>query len=285
MNKKLSLILTIMIIVFIIIGGSMYFTNANKNNNSAEEKVKDELNYIGKEIINMMNQLNNISFTDTALKETTEINSKSNNEQSSESRTSSGDNENTENNKKYSTEMQGVLSTNLSNIDWEYLKNNVEKLYDIWTTTIIDLHSLNVNNDDILNFSSTLDQVTLSIKSEDKISSINNLASLYSYIPLYFDQISNDKKILNINNTRACLLNSYVFIEKNDWDETKTQIQYAINYFTDVLNNVDENSKYSKSKITRIYVLLNELNNAINLQDKEIYYIKYKNVIDELINL
>ena len=53
----------------------------------------------------------------------------------------------------------------------------------------------------------------------------------------------------------------------------------------EIINSVDEKSSYSKNKITKIYVLLNELNNSLIVQDKEIYFIKYKKVMEELVLL
>ena len=297
-NKKIFAVSTIIIILTIIITLIIYFANANKDDNIyLAEKTEQELKYIEREIISMMNHLNNISFTDSALKQTTKESSNSSKEQASqnEQSTSTGgsnqssskdsNNETSIKTVKFTTEVEGILETDLSYIDWGYLKTNIENLYDIWSITIVDLHSLNVNNEDILNFSSLLDKVTINIKDEDKLASLNNLANLYSCISLYFEQISDNSKSINIQKTKTSILNSYVFVEQNNWNEVQLQLQEAINCYTNVINNVDEENKNNKNKITKIYVLLNELNNAISLQSKEIYYIKYKNVMDELVNI
>ena len=295
MNKKIFGVSTIVIIITVIATSIIYFVNANKDDNSyLSEKTEQELKYIEREIISMMNHLNNISFTDSVLKQTTKESTNTSNEQTNQNEQSSSAGENNQNssnnetttkNVKFTTEVEGILETDLSHVDWDHLKTNIENLYDIWSIAIVDLHSLNVNNEDILNFSILLDKVTINIKDEDKLSSLNNLANLYSYISLYFEQISNDNKNINIQKTKSAILNSYVFVEQNNWDEVKLQLQEAINNYTNVINNVDEENKNNKNKITKIYVLLNELNNATSLQSKEIYYIKYKNVMDELVNI
>ena len=296
MNKKIfSVSVIVIIIITVIVTSIIYFVNANKDDDKhLSEKTEQELKYIEREIISMMNHLNNISFTDSVLKQTTKESTNSSNEQTNKNEQSTITRENNQDGTnseastktvKFTTEVQGILETDLSYVDWEYLKTNIENLYDIWSIAIVDLHSLNVNNEDILNFSILLDKVTINIKDEDKLASLNNLANLYSYISLYFEQISDNNKNINIQKTKSAILNSYVFVEQNNWNEVQLQLQEAINYYTNVINNVDEGNKNNKNKITKIYVLLNELNNATSLQSKEIYYIKYKNVMDELVNI
>ena len=44
-------------------------------------------------------------------------------------------------------------------------------------------------------------------------------------------------------------------------------------------------AKDNMYKVNKCYVLLNELENSMDLKDKEIYYIKYKNLLEELVML
>ncbi|MBP3255682.1 MAG: hypothetical protein J6M60_04255 [Clostridia bacterium] len=284
MNKKFFSIVAITVLIIMTITGIIYFVNAKKNEGSLKEKVENELDIIGKELINMANSLNNISFNNYSLQVRKENTSKEENKDKEKS-SDEKESEKEEVKTSFSSEETGILNTDFNNIDWDYLKNHSEKLYNIWTTSIIDLNSLNVNSEDILNFSNVLDLTTLSSKNEDKNALLNNIASLYSYIPNFLTQIESDNKKVQIVNTINSVLNSYVFINQNNWNDAKSNTESAINSYMQIINNVDENSKYSKNKITRIYVLLNELNNSVTLNDKEIYFIKYRNVIEELINL
>lgn len=315
MSKKTFLIITIIILIIISVVFTIIFLNSNKKDNVLQEKIEGQLNYVEKEIINMINELNNISFINATIKQTTEKTTKSKDSKSDSSSTSSssggessssgsssgGESSSelatdssqsataTETDKKeikYTTEITGILNSDFSDVDWEYLKNNIENLYSIWNIAIIDLHQLNINNQDILNFSSSLDQVALSIKNEDKIATINNLANLYAYIPKYLEQFEKESRKINIAYTKNCIINTYVFVEQGKWNDVKDQTQKAINYFSEVINNAEQNNnKYNNNKITKIYVLLNELNNTIDLNDKELYYIKYRNAMDELVNI
>ena len=62
------------------------------------------------------------------------------------------------------------------------------------------------------------------------------------------------------------------------------QISNGINYFSNVMNTIEINEK-QQNKVSKVYILLNELNTCIDLKDRELYYIKYRNTMEQLINL
>ena len=309
MNKKIFLIIFSIAIVIIFVAYIVTSTNnyIKSNSKKVDEKTEEEIKQLEEKLVGMINSLNNISFTNTVLKQTSEKSSStnsnnnssnnssdnsskdSNNEQNSQSSESSDNNSDsisskTEEQVKYEIQKNDILLIDLSNIDWEYIKANTESIYNLWANLIVDLHELNVNNQDILNFSNTLDQVTLSVKQENKYSSVTNLVSLYSYLPTYVNQFSNNENEKNLFLTKKCVLNTYALIEQQNWDEMKKQTASAIEYFSNIMNNIENNERQNKNKITKIYVLLNELYSSIDLKDKELYYIKYRNVMEELIN-
>ncbi len=305
MNKKIFLIVLVAIVVMVFIGYIFFSLNSysKTGNKDLAEKTQDEIRELENKIISMMNSLNNISFTNAVLKQSIEEDKKNNDEdknnetsENTSGGSSSNESEKTSNDSsssnsktstqeqiKYEIEKSNILLTDFSNVDWKYIKGEVESIYVLWSTLIIDLHELNVNNDDILNFSNSLDQVTISIKQENKLSSTNNLANLYSYIPAYVEQISKDENEKNIYYTKNCIINTYALIEQDNWTEMKNQTATAIEFFSKIMNDIGNGEKQN-SKMMKIYVLLNELYSSMDLKDKELYYIKYRNTMEELIN-
>ena len=305
---KKQIIIGSSILLCIIICVVFIISKNNSKDISLQAKTEEEIEHLEEKIVAMMNSLNKITLSNSVLVEEKTIqntqtsgNTNQSNDnsqeggnggssQSSDSSSSSGssdsgnDKENsTQGNIKYEIVNDSILVNKNQTIDWEYVKSSAETIHSSWATLTIDLHSLNVNNQDILNFSSVLDQVTLSAKQEDKIATLNNLASLYAFFPTYIKQISEDNEKINIDYTKACVLNSYALVEQNKWDEMKVQVTNAINYFTNILNSVD-GEKENQNKLSKIYVLLNELNNSIDVKDKDLYMIKYRNVMEELTN-
>ena len=160
----------------------------------------------------------------------------------------------------------------------------MENLYSAWNTAILDLYKLNINSSDILGFSSNLDIATNYIKNEDQQNSLLAMATLYGYLPKYYEAVSDDTAQKNVLQTKSYILNSYALVGQDAWQEAQTEITKADEAFrlvtTDV-NFVNENSY----KVNKTYVLLNELKNSMAIQDKEIFYIKYRNLLEEIITL
>lgn len=312
-QRFVNFILLFSILLIAIFFVFLFKMNHRSEDNKLESKAEQEIRQLEDKIIAMMNNLNKISFSNFVLVEEKVQSSDSNSQEENKGQESSGsgqesstqsssnssngssslgDSSNSQNkdtsNKKENTKFElkngGILSSTGQEVDWDSIKSNAEILYSTWPTAVVDLHELNVKNEDILNFSTVLDQVTLSAKKEDKTATLNNLASLYAFLPNYRSQISEDDKSIYIDYTRACVLNSYALVEQNKWDEMKVQIVNAIEYFSNIMNRVEENNAQSQSRISKIYILLNELNKSVETKDKDLYYIKYRNVMEELVN-
>lgn len=307
-----KIILTIFIIAIIIAISAFAYVMATQNKEKGlSNKSEEQIAYLENKVIMMMNHLNQIRFSNSVVvqqnidnKESSKQNQESSG--SSESGSSSGSEQgesssqggssqksenseskeqtsSSEDNIQFAVKNNSILTNEKPEIDWDYIKTNTEIIYSTWPSMIVDLHELNVKNEDILNFSSTLDQVTLSAKQEDKTVMLNNLASLYALLPNYRSQISKDMQEINIDYTKACLLNAYAFVEQDKWDEVKKQLQNAISYFSNIMNSINSNEQ-KQSQISKIYVSLNELNNTIDKKDKELFYIKYRNSMEELVH-
>lgn len=295
--------------------------NGDADGEDVKSKVSQELDYLDTKIAGMLNKLNNISLTnytitseEISLTDQASNGSSGGSEQSGESSgqeeqmgsqgseqggsqgggesggqeqggsqggsdsqsSSKGDN---------ITAMQmkarTVLNSDESDIDWDSIKTEIEILDEAWGVILLDLASLNVNNDDVLNFSQVLNDCILSIKDEDKTKSLNNLAKLYSFIPKYESAISasNDKQI--IKQTKSNIMNAYSVIETDDWNGAKNSLSQAEETFKSITNDIDY-IKNNEFKVNKTYILLKELQNSLSYEDKKLFYIKYKNLIESV---
>lgn len=297
MKKEKIIKYVAVLIVVIIIAISIFiiikFKNNNKKDDNLNEKTQEELKYISTKIIELMNGLNNITFSNYILIEeentdNKENNSNENNEnEGNKSDTFSDKSNNTqsssESNIKYELKGSNILSNNTGTINWDNEKGAIESINVKWTSLIVDLHQLNVNNDDILNFSNILNQTIVNIKQENKVNTMLDLANLYGYIPNYLKQFSNDEEKIIIEYIKSNILNSYALVEQERWDEVKEHVFNSVENITNIMNSINT-EQFSQYQINRIYVMLNELYSSIDLKDKELYYIKYRNVMEELIN-
>lgn len=283
--KKLIIIIYIIILTVSLCGCS-------DNNNQVDQKIQSEIEYLDKKIIGIMNKLNNITLENYEVKskevlleqtntqsESTEKNSQDNQSQGNESLEEENQ-ENSGNIKVLQMQPSNILVIDKNDVDWLTIKSEVETLYSSWNTILLDLYSVNVENENILNFSNTLDEVILVVKSENKQGSLETLANLYSFLPKYLEKISVEKSQVYIIQTKSNILNAYAQIEKQNWEEVKNQLVLADTAYSKVMNDV--NYIENKEEVNRAYILIKELQNSVSIQDKDIFYIKYKNLMNAI---
>lgn len=93
------------------------------------------------------------------------------------------------------------------------------------------------------------------------------------------EKVSNDTTKTQILKTKANIENAYILIEQEKWDEIINHMNKAEETYTYVVNNVDPDNQYH---INKTYILIKEFQNSIDKQNKNLLYIKYKNLIEEL---
>ncbi len=123
-----------------------------------------------------------------------------------------------------------------------------------------------------------------SVKKEDKVASLASLAKLYAYIPKYASVSSKDVKVNAIYATKSNILNAYSAIEQNNYNVVKAELSNAEQSFMPLINNINTASN-NQASINKAYILIKELQNINQNEDKDIFYIKYKNLMQELNNI
>lgn len=308
---KISIIIISLVLAILFI----FFTNrSNSGEADLKSKTEDEIVHLESKLLDIANKVNNISFSNHILTKTkVEDTEQGTNSQGSQGGSSSGQ-ENSQDQggssggqessgggsqksgsssqgqsggnksqvtEKYEMERSSILTNKQTDIDWDYIKYNAELLYSNWSTIVIDLHSLNINNNDILNFGDTLNNLIIATKNEDKVQTLQIISDLYSYIPKYTEQYSDDKTKVNLEYTKYFIVDAYTLLEEDKWDEIDKQVENAKAYYSNIINGVNFETE-NQNKINKVYILLNELDNSIQYKDKDLFYIKYKALIENL---
>ena len=323
-TSKIWYIILIIIGVFII-GFGIYYTVAKSKDKNTEEqdlnaKVSSELEYIEEKFVNLFNKMNNIEYenykitvkdveksesNDKESGATTTGEEKSGNTSSSDSQSSGGSqggdsqggssegsnssqgensSEQAADNQMYELQAIGVLTQD-SQIDWEKTKTEVENIYVSIPTITLDLYQTNVNQQDILDFNSKFDNLTVAIKNENKQETLQNLIEVYKYMPTFAEAVSQNSNIKKtVLDTKLNIFQGYSKLDSGDWTTISNDIQTGIQTFAKLLTDaqIEKQKQYS---INKIYVMLNELKSASEKKDVEIFLIKYKNLIEELNNV
>ena len=72
---------------------------------------------------------------------------------------------------------------------------------------------------------------------------------------------------------------------KEEWDTVSDNINRATQEFTKIITNINNKESGNQYNINKVYVMTNDLQNAVILKDKEVFLIKYKNLLEELQNI
>lgn len=299
-TKIIPFVLFLIIISLFVLTGCQ--EGQNNSNDDVKEKVSQELDYLDSQIVGILNKLNNITLQnysiaseEISLGEASGTESSSGGESSSSGSSSSSEeeqkqpssqeqaNSGSENTNITTSQMQAspTMDSGQGDIDWNEIKNEIEIINDAWAVILLDLTSLNVDNTQILNFSTTLDDSILSIKEENKGATLTNVAKLYSFIPIYENAISSSNSTKNIKQAKSYLLNAYSLVNSDDWTGVENNISECERAYSNIINDI-EYVKDKEYKVNRTYVLINELKNSLTYKDKNLFYVKYKNLLESI---
>lgn len=312
--KKFKIISYMVLLIVLVVLALTVYTSATQNNEDDEkQKAVSEIRYLDTKLVDLFNNMNNIetrnyqisttkieesraaenSGSGSSSSEGGENSSDSNsgsgsdsssNSDSSSTQDSSSNNTQTENTgESYEMKASGILTSN-RDIDWTSCKNELELIYTSMSTITLDLYSLNVGQEDILNFNQQMDNLTASIEEENKQVVLDNLVNVYTYIPKFAQTAVDDTLYKTVLETKLNVFNAYAKLDTGDWDGMNTNITDAITTYSSLLTNAEIEAN-KQSGINKGYVMLNELKNAITSQNSSVFLIKYKNLLEEINNL
>jgi hypothetical protein len=297
MKKILKYVLYIVLVVLIIFIFIRYFNQNNKDNQETlKSKVKEEIAYLDNTIVSILNVMNNISYDNYKVssksvqssqqsgnnqnQNITSEDTQSSSEQGGESQSNSQDSGNASQTESIMTmEKNGVLTSN-RDTDWNLVKSTLEALYSSWNTIALDMNGLNINSEDILSFNTLLNDATKSAKGENKKDTMSNLLKIYALLPKYSAN-SADDIFTNLLDTKVQVLNAYVLTEDQNWDEISKSLENALTEYGNIINNVEINSK-NPAGVSQTYILLKELQRSVSSKDVDVFYINYKNFMQEI---
>ena len=288
---KNDLIILFSVLILIILAGC---ENNEKENNLLKEKTLNEIKYLDSKIVGMLNNINNISYQNYKVS-TEEIElDKSSGESGEQTATSQvqgqkdkgeqgetqGESKETQTINKSEMSYSSILNTNGTQPNWDLIKSDIEVLHSTWNTIIMDLNLAEVSSESITNFDKELDNTTIAIKNENKSESIGGLARMYSFIPTFIEG-SNKEDNTNIESVKMHVLNAYSFAETENWESMANEIVQAVSKFDTFKQNKNEKEKNSFN-LRKAEITLRELQASVDLHDKDVFYIKYRNAIEQL---
>ena len=108
---------------------------------------------------------------------------------------------------------------------------------------------------------------------------------MYLNLPKYLSSINADNYTLNLCYTKLNILNAYVLASTGDrWNDITSCVSEAKSNFSSIVSTSENNEK-EKSALQKTYVIIENLERMSQINDRDIFYMGYKNVMQELENL
>lgn len=310
--KKYKIFLFIFLIfVIVVLSIFLYFNISRGNNENSKEKSLAEVEYVETKLVTLFNELNNIESRNytVSVKEiespSKEENSESSSSSSKESteqqsqgqeqsqgqqdqggQTSGSDSQGGQEEKttqEFEMKETGIL-TKTEDIDWEHVKTEVENLYTSIPTITLDLYQMQIPRENILAFNQEFDKLTVSVKEENKENTLLELSNIYNYIPTFVDNVSDSDIYKVVIKTKNNLFKAYSKLDSKNWNEISNDVKTTIDTYSSLLSNTNVEREKQES-VNKVYIMLNELQNAVNVQDESVFLIKYKNILEEMNNI
>lgn len=316
MKKYRKIAYISIVLVFLIMIFCMYTVVAkNETDDTVKEKNLAGVKHLENELVNLFNEINNIKYenytiyatkadeeeekqgsSETSISEQSSSGKNSEGGQSSESgqessgggQSSEGKQDNSsqgeETSKEYKLQEKGVLTRD-EEVNWVQIKNDVEKIYVELNSVEIDLQQILVSQEEISNFNSEFDNLTIAVKEEDREKALEQLSKLYDFLPGFVEKCGAGEKELIIVKTKNDILKAYSILEKEDWDSILSFAKEAYQEFSRLFIGLENNKNVNEYNVKKIHLMLNEFQNSINMKNKEVFLIKYKNLLEELENV
>ena len=310
--KKYKIFLFIfLIIVIIVLSVFLYFNISSGNNQNSKEKSLSEVEYVETKLVTLFNELNNIESRNYTVSvkeiespskeensESSSSNSKESTEQQSQGqdqnqgqqdqggKTNDSDSQGGQEEKttqEFEMKETGIL-TKTEDIDWEHVKTEVENLYTSIPTITLDLYQMQIPRENILAFNQEFDKLTISVKEENKENTLLELSNIYNYIPTFVGNVSDSDVYKVVIKTKNNLFKAYSKLDSKNWNEISNDVKTTIDTYSSLLSNTNVEREKQES-VNKVYIMLNELQNAVNVQDTSVFLIKYKNILEEMNNL
>ncbi len=166
-------------------------------------------------------------------------------------------------------------------INWKNVNKDAQKIGKVLDTLMLDFGEAKISNEDLNKFRTEINNLLIASGGEDEQALLISASNLYSLLPDYYGKFSNDNNKKDIMSLKSLILSSYINSYFLNWQEAKTKASSAETKYKEMSDNLEYMKEYSYS-LNKIYILVEEFKNAIDLEEADLAKIKYINFIEKI---
>lgn len=176
--------------------------------------------------------------------------------------------------------IKGEYKDDTDKIKWEDVNKDVQNLNGVLDTIILDLSELEISNDELIVLRNEINNLSISITNKDDYNLLQKSSYIYSLLPTYMEKYSQNKIKIDNMKLKSLVLSGMVQANFLEWDAAKNTALLAENKYKEMMDNVDYMKEYSYN-LNKVYILIGEFKNAIDLEEVELAKQKYINFIEK----
>ena len=167
-------------------------------------------------------------------------------------------------------------------IDWKDVNKDAQKIGKVLDTVMLDFGEAKVSNDELNNLRNEINNLLIYTTNEDVNNLFKSASNLYSVLPEYYSRFSEDNNKKLVMDLKSLILKSYTSAYFLDWGTAKSNALLAENKYKEMSDNL-EYMKENSYNLNKVYILVEEFKNAVDLEELELAKIKYINFIEKYI--
>ena len=176
--------------------------------------------------------------------------------------------------------IKGEYNDDTGGIKWDDVNKEVQNLNSVLDTIMLDLSELEITNNELVNLRNEVNNLSISVTNKDDYNLLQKSSYIYSLLPTYMEKYSQDKNKIDNMKLKSLVLSALVQANFLEWDTAKNTALLVENKYKEMMDNVDY-IKESSYNLNKIYILIGEFKNAIDLEEVELTKQKYINFIDK----
>ncbi|MCX4303538.1 MAG: hypothetical protein K1W33_08500 [Clostridia bacterium] len=247
MKKFVSILLILSLFLIILTGCS------NQESVSLQDKNIAELEYVEKNIVDILNKLVREQY---AVEETQE---------------------------KVTNEIleDEIDLRRRPTLNWEKLLNDTKKIENSIPTILVDLTALNIEATEIAKLSDGVNNMIIAIGNEDEKTYLIELNNVYSLIPTYMEKYAGNNEKTFKKKLKYYAISTYIAYSDGNLEMAKTQSGELERVYSEKMQDMNyvQNNEYNLNKL---YILIQELKRAVDSNSSELVKSKYLLIIDEI---
>lgn len=167
-----------------------------------------------------------------------------------------------------------------NNIDWKKVREDAQQIGKVLDTVMLDFGEAKVPNEELIAFRTEINNLLVSCSNEDENTLFKSASNLYSLLPEYYGRFSENKNEKEVMALKSLVLKSYASAYFSEWEDAKAAASLAETKYKEMSDNLEYMKEHSFD-LNKVYILVEEFKNAIDLEQVDLSKVKYINFIEK----